>query len=151
MAKASLGQSSTNALRFLVRVCTLQTRRVFPCTKVESADENLRLLRRSPIDRSDLMRKQSSTKPAVPDNPRLWDRNTTRAFFGGIDVSTLYRGMAKGRYPRPVFVSANVVRWLADECETALDRMIAERNEPMPPQRRGRPARRNAAKTTEDA
>ena len=56
----------------------------------------------------------------------------------------LYRGVHSGRYPRPVNVSANVVRWLADECEEALERMIAERDQPQPPQRRGRPAGRNA-------
>ena len=84
----------------------------------------------------------ATAKSAAPENPRLWDRDMTCAFFGGIDVSTLYRGVHSGRYPRPVNVSANVVRWLADECEATLDRMIAERNEPKPPQRRGRPARR---------
>ena len=93
------------------------------------------------------------TARTVPDNqvdtsansargpPRLWDRATTLAFFGGIDVSTLYRGIHSGRYPRPVNVSNNVVRWLADECEAALDRMIAARNEPKPSERRGRPRR----------
>jgi predicted DNA-binding transcriptional regulator AlpA len=93
----------------------------------------------------------ATAKSASPENPRLWDREMTRAFFGGIDVSTLYRGVHAGRYPRPVNVSNNVVRWLAEECEATLDRMIAARNDPQPPQRRGRPARRNAAKTTEDA
>lgn len=61
--------------------------------------------------------------PTVPDNNqpdisanairgprRLWDCATTCAFFGGIDTSTLYRGMSAGRYPRPVLVSANVRR-----------------------------------------
>ena len=42
---------------------------------------------------------------AIRGPPRLWDRATTLAFFGGIDVSTLYRGMRLGRYPRPFFVS----------------------------------------------
>ena len=76
---------------------------------------------------------------AIRGQPRLWDRETTCAFFGGIDPSTLYRGMDVGRYPRPVLVSANVARWLADECEAALDRMIAARDNPKPPShRRGR-------------
>jgi predicted DNA-binding transcriptional regulator AlpA len=97
------------------------------------------------------------TAHTVPDNqvdtsanstrgpPRLWDRATTLAFFGDIDVSTLYRGIHSGRYPRPVNVSSNVVRWLADECEAALARMIAERDEPKPPERRGRPRRQSIA------
>ena len=65
----------------------------------------------------------AAAKP-VPDNqadtsasgirgpPRLWDREVTCEFFGGIDISTLYRGMKEGRFPRPVLVSANVARWL---------------------------------------
>jgi predicted DNA-binding transcriptional regulator AlpA len=79
---------------------------------------------------------------AIRGPPRLWDRETTLAFFGGIDVSTLYRGMNAGRYPRPVLVSANVARWLADECEAALQRMIAMRDEPKLPTGRGRKRRR---------
>jgi predicted DNA-binding transcriptional regulator AlpA len=97
---------------------------------------------------------RAAATPTVPGNnqpdtsansirgpPHLWDRPTVLAFFGGIDVSTLYRGVRSGRYPRPVNVSSNVVRWLADECESALARMIAERDEPKPPTRRGRPRR----------
>jgi predicted DNA-binding transcriptional regulator AlpA len=77
---------------------------------------------------------------------RLWDRETTLEFFGGIDVSTLYRGIRSGRYPRPVYVSDNVVRWLAGECEAALERMIAARGKTKPralsrPWRRGRPSK----------
>ena len=92
---------------------------------------------------------RAAAKPAVPDNPRLWDRETTCAFFGGIDISTLYRGMYAGRYPRPVLVSEHVARWLAEECEAALERLIAARDEPRKrPEHRGRPRgrrRREAA------
>ena len=109
----------------------------------------------SPINRSDIVptitieeqlpppgAKRAAAKPAVPDNPRLWDRETTCAFFGGIDISTLYRGMAAGRYPRPVLVSEHVARWLAEECETALERLIAARDEPRKkPEHRGRKRR----------
>lgn len=85
-------------------------------------------------------RRAAAAKPAVPDNPRLWDRETTCAFFGGIDISTLYRGMYAGRYPRPVLVSEHVARWLAEECEAALERLIAARDEPRKrPEHRGRP------------
>ena len=88
--------------------------------------------------------------PSVPGNnqpdisanatrgpPRLLDCGATCEFFGGIDTSTLYRGMNAGRYPRPVTVSNNVVRWLADECEAALQCMIAARHEPKKAERRG--------------
>jgi len=108
----------------------------------------------------------AAAKPAVPDgkadasekarqgNLRLWDAATTCAFFGGIDVSTLYRGMDAGRYPRPVLVSAHVARWLASECEAALERMIAERDKPRkrPDRRRkGRRIKSEAATETETA
>ena len=99
-----------------------------------------------PIKQQSPYPEAAAAKPAVPDNPRLWDRETTCAFFGGIDPSTLYRGMDTGRYPRPVLVSANVARWLGDECEAALDRMIAARDEPKPPSpRRGRKRGASAA------
>jgi predicted DNA-binding transcriptional regulator AlpA len=87
-----------------------------------------------------------ATNPGeLPNTPaiELWDRQTVLKFFGGrrpLHLSTLYRGVGT-IYPRPVYVSANAVRWLRSECEAALDRMIAARDEPKPPQRRGRPRR----------
>jgi predicted DNA-binding transcriptional regulator AlpA len=85
-------------------------------------------------------RKARTSEKVRQGNPRLWDSETTRAFFGGIDISTLYRGMAAGRYPRPVLVSEHVARWLAEECEAALERLIAARDEPRKkPEHRGRP------------
>ena len=97
------------------------------------------------------------TAPPVPDNqmdtsansargpPRLLDRAMTLEFFGGIDVSTLYRGVRSGRYPRPINVSDNIVRWLADECQAALDRMISDRDKPKPAKPRGRKRRQRIA------
>ena len=87
---------------------------------------------------------------AIRGPPRLWDRATTLEFFGGINVSTLYRGMRSKRYPRPIFVSNNVVRWLADECEAALRKMIEARGRKRGT-RRGRPRRPVAADKTETA
>jgi predicted DNA-binding transcriptional regulator AlpA len=85
-------------------------------------------------------KRKARTAQAKQGNPRLWDSATTRAYFGGIDISTLYRGMAAGRYPRPVLVSEHTARWLAEECEAALDRLIAARDEPRKkPEHRGRP------------
>jgi predicted DNA-binding transcriptional regulator AlpA len=49
------------------------------------------------------------------------------AFFGGLDPSTIYRGAAAGRYPRPIKVGANTSRWLRSECEAALAAMMARR------------------------
>jgi hypothetical protein len=68
-------------------------------------------------------------------------------FFGGdqpLHVSTLYRGVTAGRYPKPVRVSGNNVRWLKAECEAAAQRMLAARDEPPKPttKRRGRKRRR---------
>ncbi|UFW91541.1 hypothetical protein BjapCC829_46925 (plasmid) [Bradyrhizobium barranii] len=92
-------------------------------------------------------RRVRTSEKVRQSNPRLWDSETTRAFFGGIDISTLYRGMAAGRYPRPVLVSEHVARWLAEECEAALERLIAARDEPRKkPEHRGRPRGSKAAK-----
>ena len=70
---------------------------------------------------------------------------TVLAYFGGnrhCTLSTLYRASSDGIYPKPVHVSAQPVRWLKSECEAALDRMIAARDEPKPPTKRGRKRRR---------
>ncbi len=81
--------------------------------------------------------------PATPElDDELWDSRKVRAYFGGIHISTLYRGVAIGIYPPPINVSPNVVRWLPHECRAARKRMLAARDKPKPPPRRGRPRRR---------
>ena len=82
-----------------------------------------------------------------PTEIELWERATVLMFFGGdkpLHVSTLYRGVHSGRYPRPMNVSDNVVRWIGHECRAARQRMRDERNKPERPQptRRGRPQRK---------
>ena len=60
----------------------------------------------------------------------LLDRDAVCAFFGGtrpINPATLYRGVRKGRYPKPVKVGPGSSRWLRAECEAALDRLIDRR------------------------
>jgi predicted DNA-binding transcriptional regulator AlpA len=57
----------------------------------------------------------------------LLDQRAACAFFGGtkpINVATLYRGIRRGRYPRPVKIGGSS-RWLRSECEAAL-RIMAE-------------------------
>lgn len=63
--------------------------------------------------------------------PELLDVKATAAFFGGtrpLNTATLYRGIAIGRYPRPVKVGGSS-RWLRSECETALGKMLEQRSE----------------------
>jgi predicted DNA-binding transcriptional regulator AlpA len=67
-------------------------------------------------------------RPQV-QKPELLNVTEVREFFGGtklITVSTLYRGMGTGRYPRPVHVGG--ARWIRSECEEALAAMIAARD-----------------------
>jgi predicted DNA-binding transcriptional regulator AlpA len=62
--------------------------------------------------------------------PELLDRTAACEFFGGtrpLNPATLYRGIRKGRYPRPVKVGPGSSRWLRSECESALERFIAGR------------------------
>ena len=47
--------------------------------------------------------------------------------FGGINASTLYRGIKLGRYPAPVKVGPQSSRWIKAECEAFLQRMISGR------------------------
>jgi predicted DNA-binding transcriptional regulator AlpA len=49
------------------------------------------------------------------------------AVFGGINASTLYRGIKLGRYPRPVKVGPGSSRWLKAECEAVLQAMVQGR------------------------
>ena len=56
----------------------------------------------------------------------LLDRDAACRFFGGtrpINAATLYRGIRKGRYPRPIKVGSGSSRWLREECEAALQAM----------------------------
>jgi predicted DNA-binding transcriptional regulator AlpA len=60
----------------------------------------------------------------------LLDRPAVCRLFGGsrpIDASTLYRGIGKGRYPKPVKIGPGSSRWLRNECEAALAALITGR------------------------
>jgi len=59
----------------------------------------------------------------------LLDRREVCRYFGGsrpLDASTLYRGIRKKLYPRPVKVGGSS-RWLRAECEAALREMVEGR------------------------
>jgi hypothetical protein len=91
----------------------------------------------------------TNDKPKPPASIELWERQTVLEFFGGdkpLHASTLYRGMVAGIYSRPVNVAGNTVRWIADECRADLNRMIAARDGPQQPPRRGRPPRIRSSK-----
>ena len=92
--------------------------------------------------------------PIAPATLELWDRQAVLEYFGGskpIHPATLYRNMASGIYPKPINVSANSVRWVADECRAATRRMLAARDQPKPPHRRGRKCGARAAQAKTDA
>jgi predicted DNA-binding transcriptional regulator AlpA len=60
----------------------------------------------------------------------LLDKAEACRFFGGtrpINPATLYRGIRKGRYPRPVKVGPGSSRWLREECEAVLRGMVEGR------------------------
>jgi predicted DNA-binding transcriptional regulator AlpA len=68
--------------------------------------------------------------PLLNQRSELLDRAETCRFFGGsrpINPATLYRGIRLGRYPRPVKVGPGSSRWLREECESALARMVEGR------------------------
>ena len=48
--------------------------------------------------------------------------------FGGIDPATLYRGIKKGRYPKPLHVGPGSSRWLRSEVEACLQAMVEVRS-----------------------
>ena len=60
----------------------------------------------------------------------LLDRTGVCSYFGGsrpLNASTLYRGIRRGHYPKPVKVGGSS-RWLKSECETALQAMVEVRS-----------------------
>jgi predicted DNA-binding transcriptional regulator AlpA len=60
----------------------------------------------------------------------LLDRKAVCLFFGGtrpLNPATLYRGICKGRYPKPVKIGPGSSRWLRSECEAALATMVEDR------------------------
>jgi predicted DNA-binding transcriptional regulator AlpA len=48
--------------------------------------------------------------------------------LGGIDPATLYRGIRKGRYPKPLHVGPGSSRWLRSEIEGCLQAMMEVRH-----------------------
>jgi predicted DNA-binding transcriptional regulator AlpA len=67
---------------------------------------------------------------ALLDDDVMLTAAETCRFFGGptkpISTATLYRN-AGTRYPLPVRIGANAVRWLRSECLAARQRMIDQR------------------------
>ena len=63
----------------------------------------------------------------------LMDVGETCRFFGGsnspLNPATLYRGIKVGKYPPPLKVGPGTSRWIRSECEKALRKMIAERDQ----------------------
>ena len=63
--------------------------------------------------------------------PDLIDKREVCRLFGGtkpIDASTLYRGIAAQRYPKPVKVGPGSSRWLRSEVEACLRQMTEARH-----------------------
>jgi predicted DNA-binding transcriptional regulator AlpA len=61
----------------------------------------------------------------------LLDRREVCRFFGGtrpLNPATLYRGIRKGHFPKPVKVGPGSSRWLRSECEAALQAMAEVRS-----------------------
>jgi predicted DNA-binding transcriptional regulator AlpA len=67
-----------------------------------------------------------TTSSSSPPSSELLNRRAVCAYFGGINASTLYRGIRQGRFPRPIRVGGSS-RWLASECEAVLRGMMEAR------------------------
>ena len=65
------------------------------------------------------------------DGEELLDRDAACRFLGGskaINPSTLYRGIKRKLYPKPIKISPNGRRWLKSELVESRDRQIAARD-----------------------
>jgi predicted DNA-binding transcriptional regulator AlpA len=61
----------------------------------------------------------------------LLDKAEVLRLIGGskpINASTLYRGIRQGRYPRAIKVGPNSSRWLRDEVEAVLRKLVEQRS-----------------------
>jgi predicted DNA-binding transcriptional regulator AlpA len=71
----------------------------------------------------------------------LYDLEFVRAFFGGskpVHATTIYRGIAAGRYPRPVRPSPNINRWIGKELKGAKQAILGAPRKPLrSPRHRG--------------
>ena len=68
------------------------------------------------------------------DDLGLYDIAWVCAFFGGskpLHPATIYRGIAQGRYPRPVRPSPNVNRWVGRELKAAKQAILEAPREPL--------------------
>jgi predicted DNA-binding transcriptional regulator AlpA len=61
------------------------------------------------------------------DSIELIDREETCRELGKISTATLYRGIACGRFPRPVNVGPNTVRWVLAEIRSCKIAMMNSR------------------------
>ena len=68
------------------------------------------------------------------DNDELLDVGATCRLLGGtrpINPATLYRGVACGRYPKPIKISKNSNRWRRSEMLAAIDNLADARGAPL--------------------
>jgi hypothetical protein len=80
---------------------------------------------------SKLTKRPARPIPSVADDEVMLTGPETCIFFSGpgrpMHLATLYRGVAEGRYPPPVMIGPNSVRWLLSECREVRQRMIDTR------------------------
>jgi hypothetical protein len=67
----------------------------------------------------------------IADDDVLLTKEEVGIYFGGparpLDLATIYRGAAQGRYPLPVQIGPNTVRWLLSECREARRKLMDAR------------------------
>jgi len=83
--------------------------------------------------------------PAVSqiDDDGFYDLEFVCAFFGGskpLHAATIYRGIADGRYPRPVRPSPNINRWIGRELKAAKQAIFDAPRDPLRSPKHGRVA-----------
>ena len=85
----------------------------------------------------------SQTTHSAIDDEGLYDMAFVCRFFGGskpLHPATIYRGIAEGRYPRPVHPSPNTNRWVGRPLKQAKQAILDAPREPLrlSPRKRGK-------------
>jgi predicted DNA-binding transcriptional regulator AlpA len=86
------------------------------------------------------MRPLGATPSAPPDSITVedngfYDIDFVCKYFGGsrpLHPATIYRGIAQGRYPRPVRPSPNINRWIGRELKAARQAILDAPRRPLP-------------------
>jgi prophage regulatory protein len=80
------------------------------------------------MDKSRVAVEAAANNHPSTDDLELLTADEACQHLGGMNRATLYRGVASGRFPRPVKIGPNMARWVRGELQAVVRARIAERD-----------------------